>query len=515
MKAAFYLIFPILLLSSGCMHLLKAEQAATNVEVIKHQIKSEFLTSNIVPRQFVKECADFWLKAKDTTYGGFYSFVDRAGRPIDSKKWLVGQSRLTFAFSKAFMLTGDTNYLTQAEYAADFLYRHGWDAQHGGWFEMNEADGTPLGRSANKWSFVQHYALLGPAAMCEATRSDEHCGWLDKGLDHVNQTLWDDKAGGYYEFAEHDFSHPRDKGFTPTTDAITTHALMAYLLWSRPEHRQRLQKLGEDITQHIVATVDREETVFGTIDNFHSDWTINTEVTQGSVGHILKTAWALLRLYNLEGNPEHLSAAEKLLDHVLDDGGFDHLLGAPNSNYHWHRRDIELAKEYWQIEQGFTAGITGYYATQDPVRKQKYLEMADRSLQFFTTTMIDPVHGEIYSIADGHTGKITNTEKGGRWKSGYHSTETGYYAYLYGTLLLNQQPATLYYKFDVHQSARDYRLTPIALPANLLTIDQVWLDGKPFEHFDPEQRILYLPPGTGGIFKVVFRNAGEVTQGRL
>lgn len=506
MKAAFYLIFPISLLCSGCIHPPKPEQTATNVEGVERRIKSEFLTDNTVSRQFVKECADFWLSSKDLTHGGFYSFVDRTGKPIDSKKWLIGQSRLAFAFSKAFMLTGDTHYLTQAEFALDFLYRHGWDPQYGGWFEMNEADGTPLGRSANKWSFVQHYALLGPAAMCEATRSDEHCDWLDKGMDHANQTLWDNNAGGYFEFAEHDFSHPQDKGFTPTTDAITTHALAAYLLWQRPEHGQRLRDLGENITQHLMPTIDMEETTFGFVDNFHSDWTINPSVTQGSVGHVLKTAWALLRLYNLEGNPEHLAAAQKLLDHVLDDGGFDHSLGAPNSNYYWHRQDIALAKEYWQIEQGFTAGITGYYATQDPVRRQRYLDMADRSLQFFSKAMIDPIHGEIYSTADGHTGEITNAEKGGRWKSGYHSTETGYYAYLYGALLVNQQPATLYYKFDERPSARQYRLSPIALPDGHLRIDEVWLDGKRFEHFDPEQRTLSLPPATGGIFKVVFRN---------
>lgn len=505
MKAIVHVTLCIYLLCTGCAHSPEVDHLPSSTLSNTYSLQSQFLVDSTYPVQFVQNCADFWLKAKDPIHGGFYSFVDQTGSPTDSKKWMVGQSRLAYAFTRAFMLTGDPLYLEYAEHALAFLYRYGWDTQYGGWFEMSEANGEPLGRYANKWSFVQHYALLGPSAMCEATRKKDHCGWLEKGLDHNNQKLWDKHAGGYFDLADVDFSNPEGKGFTPTVDAITTHALAAYLLWQRPEHGQRLRALGDDITEHLVATIALKETDFGFVDYFHSDWTIDTGIKMGSVGHMLKAAWALLRLHNLESNPQYLNAAQLLLDHVLNDGGFDHHFGAPNSDYRWDEGVIDSKKEYWQIEQGFTAGIAGYYATQDPIQRQKYLYMADRSLQFFIQTMIDPINGEIFSTASGETGEVLNKEKGGRWKSGYHSTETGYYAYLYGNLFVNQKPATLYYRFDKNSHARQYRLLPISINEQHLHIDNVRLNGERYDHFDAGQQILFVPAHIGGIFEVTYR----------
>ena len=86
----------------------------------------------------------FWEAARDSVNGGFYAFVDRWGRVGQNRtKSLCGLSRLGYAFVRGFQVTGDTTYLREARHALRFLYRHGWDAQHGGWYFTTDETGQP------------------------------------------------------------------------------------------------------------------------------------------------------------------------------------------------------------------------------------------------------------------------------------------------------------------------------------------------------------------------------------
>jgi hypothetical protein len=224
------------------------------------------------------------------------------------------------------------------------------------------------------------------------------------------------------------------------------------------------------------------------------------------MGHVLKTAWCLGRLYELHPDSAYLGAAERLVDIVLLKG-YDHQNGGPYKDYSrvtgqmlmWGQKDT--AKAWWQMEQAVNAGLILY----DITRKAKYLEMADETLNFFMMYFVDHTYGEVYENRTKYGGQIWDTNKGSSGKAAYHSTELGYYVYLYGRLLLKRLPATLHYAFSPVGHARDIKLTPIGITDPPLFIAGVKLNGAPYLAFGVEDRILHIPASIGGDFAVTFQ----------
>jgi hypothetical protein len=167
---------------------------------------------------------------------------------------------------------------------------------------------------------------------------------------------------------------------------------------------------------------------------------------------------------------------------------------------------IDTAKAWWQIEQAITGGLLLYEITGNDT----YLQMADESLEFFSNYFVDPVYGEIYAdrARDGgrvaYPGGFWDENKGSLYKAAYHSIETGYYAYLYGKLLLRNEPASIYYNYTPESQDRSFRMNPLALYFDNLEIQDVTKDDVPYEDYDANNRILNIPAGTGGLFKVTY-----------
>jgi uncharacterized protein YyaL (SSP411 family) len=109
------------------------------------------------------------MRQRENTNGGVHTKIDRLANSAGAnEKALCGQSRIAYAFVRAFMLTGDEQYLEQAHYALKFLYDHGWNE---GWYFVTDAQGNHISHWGHDswWSFQQHYALVGVTAMVEAT----------------------------------------------------------------------------------------------------------------------------------------------------------------------------------------------------------------------------------------------------------------------------------------------------------------------------------------------------------
>jgi hypothetical protein len=162
------------------------------------------------------------------------------------------------------------------------------------------------------------------------------------------------------------------------------------------------------------------------------------------------------------------------------------------------------AKAWWQMEQAVVAGLMLYNLTGSSV----YLQMADETLLFYMAYFVDHVYGDVYSdVAHDGAGWLWNNAKGSSGKAAYHSTETGYYVYLYGKLLLKGEPATLHYKIAPRAVSQDVALNPIALASSKYRVSNVALNAAPYADFDGVNRVLHIPAGTGGHFVVTFAPA--------
>ncbi len=402
------------------------------------------------------------------------------------------------------MLTGNDVYREYATAGLDFMYDNAWDSVNGGWYSQMDINGNVIGVTNGRSAFDAHYALLGPSAAFEAFGDSTDLTMLLQGYEYWEAIYWDDRPGfeGYFDWATYTGSASYNKSFNATVDAITTHLLSLYLQTEDSIYLDRLHQISQQIIDHLVGSMSAQS--IGFVEKYDSNWNWDNGETMTIMGHVLKSAWCLARVYQIEPRPEYLVAAEVLVEDVLTHG-YDHDLGGPYKDYTrttgemlmWGNPDT--AKAWWQMEQAITAGLQLWDITGD----ESYLEMADETLHFFMKHFVDHVYGDVYENQTRYGDETWGLNKGGGGKAAYHSIETGYYAYLYGNLL-NGSDIFLYYWFDPVAVNRTIKLTPLASAFDALSITSVLLDNEAYSNFSSNDRELYIPADSGGKFKVTF-----------
>ena len=460
----------------------------------------------------LKSLADFRAKSRDDKNGGFFTFVKTDGTVgSDRRKGFVTTTRDAWTFSRAFMVTGDEIYLDHAAHALAFLFAHGWDNSNGGWYFTGDEFGrlTPYNQfwdpNTWKWSFVQHYALLGIGANCDATRDATTCGWFTKGRNLLDTKMWDESPSqlGYYDRANLNMSSPSGKGFTATVDALTTNGIQGELLSPTAAYAQRSVDLANIVTDRLAKNLDLSIAKYGFPENYNASWGVDTSQTSVDTGHILKSAWVLARVYLRHPDARYRSAARKLINEVLSNGGWDEAAGVPYTIGNWSTGQVTKLAECWQIEQAITGGLSNWYIADNQSDRDKFLKMADRSLQFFSKFVIDHTNGGTYKM-NNLNGTPTDGVKSNFYNVEYHSTETFYFTYLYGNLMLRRSPIALYYKLAASTAQRVVQLSPVAIDDASIQIQSVTLDGAPLTTFSAATREVTLAAGQGGKLRVVF-----------
>ena len=481
---------------------------------------SPFLQDPDLFLPYVKESADFWRGVHDPANGGFFTNVSREGQLITSRgtnKDVLSQSRNLYAMVRAFQLTGDESYLDLAWSTFDFMTEHGWDETYGGWFNALSTNGSVQNVNAQKTAFIQHYAVLGPLALAEATDDSTAWLWVNKSMDYLNDVLWDPTPGreGYYDWVSRTGSFRTAKSFNATVDALTTHALTLWMLTDEEAYRVRLNELADNILDRLVPSMDDQ--AIGFAEKYDTNWGVVADERTTIMGHVLKTGWVLGRMNELLPDPRLLEGAQTLVDHVMANG-YDHEFGGPYKDYDRLTGEMHLygladtTKAWWQMEQAFTAGMALYRET----RQQEYLDMAAGTVDFYMEHFVDPVYGEVYADRTRRGDDIPQwgDTKGDGYKAAYHSVEFGWYGYLYGHLILNFTPATVYYRIQEQDADRVIRLAPIEWQDDY-AIGTVVHDGQTWNGITNDGRSLDIPAGTGGLFEVTFYPRGLVATESL
>jgi mannose/cellobiose epimerase-like protein (N-acyl-D-glucosamine 2-epimerase family) len=489
-----------------------------------YQPQSPYILHPELNIDFVRDIATFRSRGRDDVNGGFYTSLDRAGNPTtENIKSMCGQSRIAYAFVRAFMLTGDTAYLDNARHALAFLYEH---AYNNGWYFATDIYGNYISHWGHNdwWSFQQHYAMVGITAMVEATAGgnmnwndgqSSDATWLQTGLDNLNNHLWDSTAGveGYFGHASTDWSSKWDKGFTPTADAITTHAALLDLMFDDPQFETRLLALAHNLVDHMAGSMSTS--ALGWPEVYDAYWNVDSTMTTTDVGHVYKVAWILERIYLRHPEyPEFREAAKAMMWDMWENGGYDHVNGGPFSQLQWNTGVISNTnKDHWMLEQCVTSGLINSYVADNQTDRNIYLETADESMRFYMEHQVDQQYGDVFDKITADGSSVVAVLKGGLFNGGYHAIELGYYTYLYSSLYYHRQPVSLYYNIPPAGSERTIRLTPVAIEDDLLKILSVEANGTAVTTFNADTRELTVPAGANGVYKVTFGFDAQVTCG--
>lgn len=485
----------------------------------------------------IRELAEFYLEAEfNVKEGGKIDYANyRTNLSISGLKQKAGRqetdtmSRLVYGFASAYLLTGEPSYLEAAQKGTDYLRDHlrFQDKSEGitYWYhavDIND-DGSEQKIFASEFGddfdaipcYEQIYALAGPVQTYRIT-GDPRILEDVKSTINLFDRFFKDKTdkGGYYSHIDPITLSPHVEGLghnkaKKNWNSVGDHA-PAYLinLWlatGKQEYADFLEYTFDTIEAHFP---DYDDSPF-VQEKFYDDWskdqTWGWQQNRGVVGHNLKIAWNLTRMYSLKAKDKYKDFAHKIGD-VMPTSGCDRQRGgwwdvvervtAPGEQFHrfaWHDR-----KAWWQQEQG----ILAYYIMQGVYgEKPEYLNYAREGTAFYNAWFLDTEAGGVYfNVLTNGLPYALGTErgKGSHSMAGYHSFELCYLAAVYINLLVTKEPMDFFFK-PMPGGFEDniLRVAPDILPEGSVRLIEVWLNGRSYTDYDENALTVNLPEDHG------------------
>jgi mannose/cellobiose epimerase-like protein (N-acyl-D-glucosamine 2-epimerase family) len=431
-------------------------------------------------------------------------------------------SRLVYGFASAYMLTGEDAFLEAAEKGAEYLREHMrfYDQDEGliYWYHGIRVQGekehklltSEFGDDYDSIPmYEQIYALAGPTQTYRIT-GDTNILWdMEKTLELFDKFYKDNELGGYFSHIDPIELSPRAESLGPNRarknwNSVGDHApaylINLYLATGKQKYADMLEYTFDTIVSHFQ---DYESGPF-VQERFHEDWshdkTWGWQQNRAVVGHNLKIAWNIMRMYSLKPKDEYVDFARKIAE-VMPVVGYDLQRGGwydvvereikPDGKHHrfaWHDR-----KAWWQQEQA----ILAYLILHGILKDEEYLRLAREAAAYYNAFFLDHDDGGIYfnTLANGVPYLLGNERlKGSHSMSGYHSMELCYLSAVYTNLLITKQPIYLHFKpYPNSFTDNILRVSPDILTANSIFIGECHIDDEPYRDYDSTGLTVKLP----------------------
>ena len=141
----------------------------------------------------------FWLdKMVDHEHGGFYGRID--GQDIlhpEAEKGAILNARILWAFSAAYRVLGNSEYLEAAKRAYEYLIEYFIDEEYGGVYWSVDYLGRPL--DTKKQFYAIGFAIYGLSEYVQATGDREALECALQLYDCIEEYAFDRAHNGYIE----------------------------------------------------------------------------------------------------------------------------------------------------------------------------------------------------------------------------------------------------------------------------------------------------------------------------
>lgn len=351
----------------------------------------------------------FWLKHSiDEEFGGYYTCLGREGKVFDTDKFIWLQGRQVWTFSMLCNRLGmREEWLRTAEHGADFLLRHGRDANRQWYFSLTR-EGRPLIQAYN--IFSDCFAAMAFAQLGKATGSAEY---NQLALDTFQNILTRfDKPKGNYSKA------------VPGTRPLKGLSLPMILsnLVLEVEHVLPAETVDSTIRECVRAVMeDFYDPATGLImENVTPDGRLSDSFDGRLVspGHSLESMWFLMdiahRLKDEALMRRCTDVALNMLEFGWDEefGGIFYFMdakGRPPQQLEWDQ------KLWWVHHEAIVAMLKGYRYTGDERCLAWFKRLHDYTWKHFH----DPEFGEWFGYLN-RRGEVLLPLKGGKWKGCFH-----------------------------------------------------------------------------------------------
>jgi len=478
----------------------------------------------------IEELGEFYLRAQfgDVEKGDPIDYTDyrtnislTGERATDNYRQETDTiSRLVYGFASAYMLTGNDYFLEAAEKGTEYLrehmrfydldeniiyYYHGIDV-HGR--RETKVFASEFGDDFDAIpAYEQIYALAGPVQTYRITGDPKILHDAERTVDLFDRFFLDKEKGGYFSHLDPITLDPRSeslgankgkKNWNSVGDHAPAYLINLWLATGEERYEKMLEYTFDTITEHFQ---DYDNSPF-VQEKFYEDWSHDTthmwQQNRAVVGHNLKIAWNLMRMYGQAPKDEYEAFARKIAElmpkHGSDEqrGGWydvvERVAAEGKHHYAFHDR-----KAWWQQEQGILAYLILYGVLGD----EEYQRLARESAAFYNAFFLDHDDGAVFfNVLANGIPYLEGTEryKGSHSMSGYHSFELCYLASTYTNLLITKQPMDFYFK-PLPEGFKDriLRVSPDILPSGCIKLTEVWIDGKAYDNFDKDALTVTLP----------------------
>lgn len=364
------------------------------------EIYKKELTNNIIP---------FWMKhSKDEKFGGFFTCLDRYGDVFDTDKFMWLQGRQVWTFATLYnQLDAKPEYLAMAQHGANFMQKHGRDADGNWYFSLNQA-GKPLVQPYN--IFSDCFATMGFGALYTATSKDEYATIAKKTFENILKRRENTK--GKY-----------NKAYPGTRD-LRNFSLPMILSNLAIEIEHLLDKgvvsnLIDDVVNEVMNVFYQPE--HGIIfENVNKDGSFS-DTFEGRLlnpGHTIEAMWFMMdlgvRLNDKNLINKAIEIAIKALEYGWDKefGGILYFLdikGHPPQQLEWDQ------KLWWVHLEALVCMAKAWSLTGNPQAKMWFDKLHEYSWKHFR----DEEYGEWFGYLN-RRGEVLLNLKGGKWKGCFH-----------------------------------------------------------------------------------------------
>jgi mannose/cellobiose epimerase-like protein (N-acyl-D-glucosamine 2-epimerase family) len=476
----------------------------------------------------IEALGDFYLRAQfgagPVDYRNYRTTITLTGeKPADNYRQETDTiSRLVYGFASCYLLTGEDRFLEGAEKGTEYLREHmrfyDPDEKVVYWYHGIDVSGqrerkvfaSEFGDDIDAIpAYEQIYALAGPMQTYRITGDPRILRDAEMTVDLFDRFYLDRTLGGYFSHLDPITLDPRSEALGPNRgkknwNSVGDHApaylINLYLATGERRYADFLEYTFDTIEAHFP---DYEESPF-VQEKFFEDWSHDSthlwQQNRGVVGHNLKIAWNLMRMYGLKPKEKYVALARKIGEIMptvgMDRqraGWYDVMERALKGSEEWHRFAFHDRKAWWQQEQG----ILAYLILHGILRDAEYLRIARESQAFYNAFFLDHDDGAVYfNVLANGIPYLMGTErfKGSHSMSFYHSSELCYLAAVYNNLLIHKRPMDFYFKPYPGSFPRNLlRVSPDILPTGSIRIGAAWINDEPHKSFDAAALTVRLP----------------------